>query len=94
MKRKRHSSEQIIDKLREAEAILAGGGSMAPVCQKLEVSQATYHRWRNQYGGMKASDAKRLKEMEQENQRLKKAVADLTLDKQILKEALDYLGKE
>ena len=94
MKRKRHSPEQIIGKLREAEAILSGGGSISQVCQKLEVSEQTYHRWRNQYGGMKASDAKRLKEMEQENQRLKKAVADLTLDKQILKEALDYLGKE
>jgi len=91
--RKRHGPEQVIGKLREAEAMLASGASLGQVCQKLEVSEATYHRWRNQYGGMKAGDAKRLKELEQENGRLKKAVAELTLDKQILKEALDYLGK-
>jgi len=61
--------------------------TMAQVCQKLEVCEQTFHRWRNQYGGMKANDAKRLKELEIENRRLKKAVADLTLDKQILEEA-------
>jgi transposase-like protein len=92
--RKRHSPEQIIAKLREADAMLAGGASIGQVCQKLEVSEQTYHRWRNQFGGMKASDARKLKELEQENARLKKAIADLTLDKQILKEALDFLGKE
>ena len=91
--RKRHSPEQIIAKLREADAILASGGSIAHVCQKLEVSEQTYHRWRNQYGGMKATEAKRLKELETENARLKKLVADLSLDKAILKEAIDYLGK-
>ena len=90
--RKRHGPEQIIAKLREAEALLAGGASVGQVCQKLEVSEQTYSRWRNQYGGMKSSDARRLKELEQENSRLKKAVADLTLDKQILKEANEYLG--
>ena len=61
---------------------------------KLAISEQTFHRWRNQYGGMKAEEAKRLKELEEENKRLKSAVADLTLDKQILKEALDHLGKD
>jgi len=88
MKRKRHSPEQIIAKLREADAILGTGGSIAQVCQRLEVSEATLHRWRHQYGGMKAEEAKRLKELEQENGRLKKLVADLSLDKQILEEVL------
>ena len=88
MKRKRHSPEQIIAKLREAEAGLSGGQTIGQVCQKLAVSEQTFHRWRNQYGGLKANDAKRLKELERENTRLKEAVADLTLDKAILKEAL------
>jgi transposase-like protein len=85
MKRKRHSLEQIIAKLREAEAGLSAGQTIGQVCQKLAVSEQTFHRWRNQYGGLKANDAKRLKELERENTRLKKAVADLTLDKAILK---------
>ena len=93
MKRKRHTPEQIIAKLREADAILGAGKTIGQVVQQLGISEQTYHRWRNQYGGMKASDAKRLKQIEQENTRLKKAVAELTLDKQILKEAIDYLGK-
>ena len=93
MKRKRHTPEQIIAKLREADAMLGAGRTIGQVVQHLGVSEPTYHRWRNQYGGMKASDAKRLKQIEQENTRLKKAVAELTLDKQILKEAIDYLGK-
>ena len=88
MKRKRHSPEQIIRKLREAEAELSAGASMESACRKLEISEATYHRWKNQYGGMKADEAKRLKELEKENVRLKKIVADLELDKEILKEAL------
>jgi len=88
MKRKRHSPEQVIAKLREADALLGSGASIGQVCQKLEVAEATFHRWRQQYGGMKACDAKRLKELEQENARLKRAVADLTLDKTLLKEAL------
>jgi len=91
-KRKRHTPEQVIAKLREAEAILAGGKTLAQVCQHLEVSEPTYHRWREQYGGMKVDAVKRLKELEEENRRLKRAVADLTLDKQILKEAIDHLG--
>ena len=88
MKRKRHSPEQIIAKLREADAMLATGASIGQICQKLEVAEPTFHRWRNQYGGMKAQEAKRLKELELENTRLKKLVADLSLDKQILEEAL------
>jgi transposase-like protein len=88
MKRKRHSPEQIIAKLREAEAGLSAGQTLGQVCQKLAVSEQTFHRWRSQYGGLKANDARRLKELERENTRLKKAVADLTLDKAILKEAL------
>jgi putative transposase len=89
MKRKRHSPEQIIRKLRDADRMLSEGKDIAAVCQALEVSEATFHRWRNQYGGMKANEAKHLKELQIENRRLKKAVADLTLDKQILKEVAE-----
>jgi len=92
MKGKRHTPEQIISMLREADAELNGGASIIQVCQKLAISEATFHRWRQQYGGMKAEAARQLKELQQENQRLKRAVADLALDKQILKEALDHLG--
>ena len=88
MKRKRHSPEKIIRKLRDADRMLSEGKEIGAVCQALEVSEATFHRWRNQYGGMKADEAKRLKELEIENGRLKKLVADLTLDKQILEETL------
>lgn len=91
-RRKRHTPEQIIARLREAEAFLASGQSIAQVCQKLSVSEQTFYRWRNEYGGMKADGVKRLKTLEEENRRLKKAVADLTLDKQILQEANEYLG--
>jgi putative transposase len=93
MKRTRHTPEQIVGKLREAEAMLAAGKSVGQVVQALGVSEATFNRWRNQYGGMKAEEARRLKELEIENARLKRAVADLTVDNQILKEANDYLGK-
>lgn len=86
MKRKRHSPEQIINKLREADALLGAGKSLGQVVQQLGVSEQTYHRWRNQYGGMKAADAKRLKQLEQENVRLKKLVADQALDIAMLKE--------
>jgi transposase-like protein len=89
MKGKRHSPEQIIVKLREADALLATGATIGQVCQKLAVSEQTFHRWRNQYGGMKVKDAKRLKELEQENARLKKLVADQALDMAILKETLE-----
>ena len=88
MKRKRHSPEQIIRKLRDADWMLSEGKQIGAVCQALEVSEATFHRWRNQYGGMKADEAKRLKELEIENARLKKLVAEQALDKQILEEAL------
>ena len=85
-KRKRHNPEQIIRKLDEATRRLNAGQSIAQVCQALEVSEATFHRWRNQFGGMKAQEAKRLKELEKENARLKKMVADLMLDKEMLKD--------
>lgn len=88
MKRKRHTPEQVIRKLREADAERSAGRSIGEVCQKLEVSEATFHRWRNQYGGMKADEARQLKELQDENKRLKKLVADLSLDKQILEETL------
>ena len=89
MKGKRHSPEQIIVKLREADALLSTGATLGQVCQKLAVSEATFHRWRHQYGGMKVKDAKRLKELEIENARLKKMVADQALDMTILKETLE-----
>jgi transposase-like protein len=89
MPRRRHSAEQIIRKLQEAEAMMSAGKTLGQVCQALEVSEPTFHRWRNQYGGMKAEQAKRLKELEEENARLKRLVAELSLDKQILQEALE-----
>ena len=82
---KRHSPEQIVRKLRDADAMLNAGKDQVAVLQSLEVSEATYLRWRNQYGGMKAEEAKRLKELEDENKRLKEIVADLTLDNRMLK---------
>lgn len=85
-KRKRHSPEQVIAKLREADAMLAAGSSVGQVCQRLGVSEQTLSRWRNQYGGMKSGEAKRLKELEQENARLKKLLAEAELDKAMLKE--------
>jgi transposase-like protein len=92
-KRKRRSPEQIIAALREADALLNAGQSVATVVQHLGVSEATFHRWRNQYGGMKAQEARRLKELESENARLKRLLADAELDKAILTEAIDELGK-
>ena len=89
MKRKRHSPEQIIRKLRDADRLLSEGKDIALVCQALEVSEATFHRWRNQYGGMKANEAKHLKELQIENGRLKKLVADQALDIQILEEVAE-----
>ncbi len=82
---KRHTVEQIIPKLREAEVLLAKGTKMAQVCRKLEVTEQTYYRWRKEYGGVRTDQAKRFKEMEKENVRLKKLVADLSLDNAILK---------
>lgn len=88
MKRKRHSPEQIVRKLREADAELAAGRSIEEACRKLGIAENTYYRWKQQYGGVQGNELKRLRELEKENTRLKKAVADLTLDKQILQEAL------
>lgn len=85
-RRKRHSPEQIIHKLREAERLQSGGATIAQICQHLEVSEQSFHRWRNQFGGMKADEAKRLKQLEDENRRLKKLVADQALDIDMLKE--------
>jgi transposase-like protein len=89
MARIRHSSEQIIGKLREAEVLLGQGQSVADVCKRLEVTEQTYYRWRKEYGGMKTEQARRLKELEKENARLKKLVADLSLDKQMLQEVAE-----
>ncbi len=89
MSRKRYSPEKIIGMLREAEVFLAQGITVGQVCRQLSISEQTYYRWRKQYGGLKISQAKRLKDMKRENTRLKKAVADLTLDKVILQEALE-----
>jgi len=84
-RRKRHSPEQIVRKLRDADAMLNAGQDVAAVFQNLEVSEATYHRWRLQYGGMKSEEAKRLKQLEDENRRLKQIVADKELDIQMLR---------
>jgi transposase-like protein len=89
MSRKRYTPEQIIGILRKAEVVLAQGTKVAEMCRDLGVSEQTYYRWRKEYGGMKISQAKRLKDLERENTRLKKAVADLILDKLILQEALE-----
>ena len=85
---KRHSPEQIVKKLRDAEVMLNGGKSIEEVLKTLEVSEATFYRWRNQYGGMKSEEAKRLKDLEGENARLKRLLAEAELDKPMLKEAL------
>jgi len=86
MGRKRHTPEQIIRKLREAEVQLAKGQPMAEVARKLGVTEQTYYRWRKEYGGLRVDQAKRLKELEKENTRLKKLVAEQVLDNAILKE--------
>ena len=86
MKRRRHTPEQVIRKLREADRLLGEGKAVPEVARALEVSENTYHRWRNQFGGMKADDAKRLKELERENARLKRIVADQARDIDGLKE--------
>lgn len=85
-KRRRHSAEQIIKKLRDADAMFAADKSVGEVLQALEVSEATLSRWRSQYGGMKSEEAKRLKSLEEENNRLKRIVADQALDISMLKE--------
>lgn len=87
MARKRHSAEEIIGKLREVEVLLAKGRSVADAAKAIGVTEQSYYRWRREYGGLKTDQARRLKELERENARLRKAVAELTLDKLILKEA-------
>ncbi len=86
MARKRYTTEQIITKLREAEVELAKGQTTPQVCKKLGISDQTYYRWRKEYGGLRVDQAKRLKQLEHENARLKKLVADLSMDNSILKE--------
>jgi transposase-like protein len=85
MKKRRHTPEQVIRKLAEGEKLLGQGQTLAEVVRHLEITESTWHRWKNQYGGMKADDAKRLKELEKENQRLKRIVADQALDIDMLK---------
>jgi transposase-like protein len=89
MPRKRFSVEQIIHHLREADVLLAQGQTVGHVCRRIGVSEQSYYRWRKEYGGLKVEQVRRLKELEQENARLKRAVADLTLDKLILQEAAE-----
>ena len=89
MKRKRHTPEEIIKKRREAATILGGGQGVEEVCKRREVSPPTYHRWKEQYGGAREETVKRLKELEKENGRLKRIVADMALDNAMLKELAD-----
>jgi transposase-like protein len=89
MPRKRYTPEQIIRKLREVEVVLAQGQTVGQACKGIGVTEQTFYRWRSEYGGLKLDQVKRLKQLEQENSRLRRAVADLTLDNQILKEAAE-----
>ena len=84
---KKHTAEEIIGKLREAEIVLAQGGTTADACRRLSISEQTYYRWRKEYGGLKTDQARRMKDLEKENARLRRAISDLTLDKLILQEA-------
>jgi len=88
MGRQRHTVESIVAALREAEVLMAKGQPLVEVLKQLGISDATYYKWRKEYGGLQVDQAKRYKELEQENQRLRKVVADLTVDNSILKEAL------
>ena len=87
MPRKRHKPEEIVAKLRQVDVLVTQGQSVADAIRSIGVTEVTYYRWRQEFGGLKTSQVKRLKELETENQRLRKAVADLTLDKLILAEA-------
>ena len=89
MARKRYSAEQIIGYLREAEVLLAKGSSIPQICKKIGIAEQTYYRWRKEYGSLSVDQARRLKEVEKENTRLRKLVADLSLDKAILKEVAE-----
>ena len=86
---KKHKPEEIIGKLREVEIVLAQGASTAEACRRIGVSEQTYYRWRKEYGGLKTDQARRMKDLEKENQRLRRAISDLTLDKLILQEAAE-----
>ena len=88
MPKKKFSSEQILSKLREAEVLISQGKTVAEVCRAINVTDQTYYRWRKEYGGMRTDQAHRMKELEKENARLKKLVADLALDNAILKETV------
>ncbi len=88
-RRKRHTPEHIVAKLKEADTLLSVGQSLGQVLQKLEITESSYHRWRARFGGMKAEEAKRLRELEKQNANLKKLLADAELDKAMLKEALE-----
>lgn len=87
MSKRKHTAEEIVTKLREAEVLLAKGQTIAEACRQIGISDQTYYKWRKEYGGLGVDQAKRLKELEQENSRLKKAVADLVMDNRILTEA-------
>ena len=87
MGKRRYRPEEIINKLREVEILVSKGATVGEACKKIEVTEQTYYRWRKQYGGMQVEQAKQLKELQKENSRLKKLVADLSLDNAILKEA-------
>ncbi len=87
MTKRRHTPEQVINKLREAEVAIAAGSTVAEASRSIGVTEQTFYRWRSEYGGLKIDQARRLKHLESENGRLRRAVADLTLDNQILKEA-------
>ena len=89
MKHRRHTPEQVVRKLREADRLLGEGADIPTVCRHLEVSEQTYHRWRQQYGSMQADDVKRLKELEHQNTRLKRIVADQALDIAALKDVAE-----
>ncbi len=89
MGRTRYTPEQIIGHLREAEVLLSQGMKTGEICRQIGISEQTYYRWRREYGGLKVSQARRLKDLEKENARLRKAVSDLTIDKLILKEAAE-----
>ena len=89
MPRKRHTPEQVITKLREAEVAISSGSTVAEACRQIGVTEQTFYRWRNTYGGLRIDQVKRLKRLESDNGRLKRAVADLTLDNQILREAAE-----
>ena len=89
MAKRKHTVEEIINKLREAEVVIAAGSTVVEAARRLGVSEQTFYRWRAEYGGLRVDQARRLKQLETENSRLKRAVAELTLDNQILKEAAE-----